>query len=60
MRDANGSGNIYFDDLFANGIPWDSLIFFLLNGGIGCINMILAPLFFYIACLKQSYHKNLK
>jgi hypothetical protein len=60
MRDGNGSGNLYFEDLFANGIPFTSLIFWSLNGDIGFINTILAPIFFYTSCFKQSHHKNLR
>jgi hypothetical protein len=60
MRDANGSGNVYFDDLFAHGIPTGSFVFYCANFIIGFVNLTVAPVFFYMACLKQSFHRNLR
>src|SRR5690349_10702603 len=60
MRDANGTGNIYFDDFFITGMPTASIIFYSVHGSISLFNLIVVPFICYSASLNRSHHKNLR
>lgn len=60
VRNVDGTAEIYYDDIFQDGIPIWCLLYYIFVALFSYVNIILMGMLFYGAYINRGYHVNLK